>query len=268
MLLCLSINKGFSLENTWNFLESEGFEVLYGTEEEQGLFLYVKANSMEEIPAIDGLRDCSPYVVPPIDWEAQWEAHGLDFRDGMVHVSLEKYGKSGLPLTLKPGPGFGDLSHPTTHIVLDLMAHYLKDENVVDIGCGSGILSLAALAMGSPEVLGIDIDEEAIRHSQENAKLNHMEQKCHFLFPSEFQSAVSKLNIQKPLLIVMNMISSEQRVAWDSLPSLHGAKGKILVSGIRKEEKVSYLNLIKNWKWDLVEEREQEDWLGFCFSKK
>lgn len=259
-MFCLSIHKGMSLEEVWDFLENAGVDVLYGSEEDNGVLIYVNASDVKEIPHFKELKDCVPYTLPAIDWEAQWAAHGLDFRDGMVHLSFEKYAKKGKSLVLKPGPGFGDLSHPTTNIVLEMMTEHLKDELVIDIGCGSGVLSLAACAMGAPEVIGIDIDEAALTHSQENAILNHMEKQCHFAFPSEFY-----LTTKKPVLVVMNMISSEQVVAWESLPSLHDLNSKLLVSGIRVEERADYLHLVKKWKWHLIAEKEQAGWLGFCF---
>ncbi len=86
-------------------------------------------------------------------------------------------------LLLKPGPGFGDLSHPTTSLMLKLMKLNLASMQagaVLDVGSGSGILALAASLLGSGDVAGIDIDREANRHARKNARLNCL---AHVRFP-------------------------------------------------------------------------------------
>ena len=82
-----------------------------------------------------------------------------------------------LPFRLKPGGGFGDLSHPTTRLMLRMLAQIVAKQDVIDIGCGSGILSLAAAALGSPKVYGIDIEQEAVEHSRNNAIFNNLSEK-------------------------------------------------------------------------------------------
>ena len=103
-------------------------------------------------------------------WEKQWELFAPNFKNGKAHIDLTPYGCPEI-LQLYPGPGFGDLSHPTTRIVLELMQPYIQNHAVLDIGCGSGILSLAAAAMGASEVYGYDIDPEAVEHAKKNATL-------------------------------------------------------------------------------------------------
>lgn len=256
----LSFQNKLSLEEAWQELEMAGLELAYGEEEDDKVILYLYLNSLEEISSYTWIESCDKTTLPLIDWESQWALHGLDFHDGAVHVSFEAYGKEAKPIMLKPGPGFGDLSHPTTHLVLCLMARCLHGQSVVDIGSGSGVLSLAAIAMGAPFAYGIDIDPAAIEHASQNASFNQMGAFCHFCLPNEFQP-----DFLKSPLIVMNMISSEQRIAWESLPILHHLPGLRLTSGIRREEREAYMDQIKNWGWTLKEEIEQDGWLGFCF---
>ncbi len=261
MLYCLKIHPDFSLEEAWNLLESLGFSILYSTEDEGSKELYASIPSLESLPAFDWIMACTPHTIPLIDWESQWAAHGHNFHDGYVHVDLTSLRESTPHLHLEPGPGFGDLSHPTTRLVLRMLAKYLKKQTVVDIGCGSGILTLAAAAMGAPTVFGIDIAVEALEHATQNAKLNLLEQQCHFCLPPDF---VWKLNSQ-PIIVMMNMIQSEQQIAWSSLPVLHGQPGLCLTSGILKEEREEYLTLTSSWGWPLHEEMEDSGWLGFIF---
>lgn len=259
-LYCLHVKKQQSLEKAWTELEQERFEVLYGTDEDDKKEIYLYLSPHQKMPAYSWIASCTKTALAPIDWEAQWSAHGLDFHNGAVHVSFETYGRRAEPIALKPGPGFGDLSHPTTRLILQLMGRFLREQPVVDIGCGSGVLTVAALAMGAPFAYGIDIDPAALAHAYQNAQLNHFEASCQFSLPEDF------LYVQDELpLLVMNMISSEQKTAWESLACLHGGFDFILTSGVRREEKDSYLEQTGQWGWALREEIEEGGWLGFCF---
>lgn len=159
-----------------------------------------------------------------IDWKKQWELHAPNFLSGRAHVSLKEYGGPDKTFVMAPGPGFGDLSHPTTRLMLTLMPKHITNP-VIDVGCGSGVLSFAAKLSGAPSVQGIDIDLDAIAHAKENASLNNLD--CTFS---------QTLTLLPPTpLILMNMISSEQKEAWASLPHFPGAM--LIVSGFPIEEK-------------------------------
>lgn len=264
LIYCVYLQPSVSSDEAWSILEQEGIEILFGSEEEGISYLYI---SMDENKA---KQKSWPFIskieqtpLPSIDWESQWQLHGGDFHDGYVHVDLARWSSVNQILRLQPGPGFGDLSHPTTRLVLELMEAYVPEHVVVDIGCGSGVLSVAAIALGASYLYGIDIDPEALVHSKANAVLNEMDQQCTFVLPNQFVWKPSS----KPIVILMNMISSEQTEAWSSLPSLHSAEGICLTSGIRTEEKQNYLRQAESWNWKLLEIKESEDWLAFAFKK-
>lgn len=199
---------------------------------------------------------------PPIDWSAQWSSHGYNFRDGFVHINLHDFGyDKEKMLKLTPGPGFGDLSHPTTKLVLGMLSQYVPEKYVIDIGCGSGVLSLAAAAMNATHVHGIDIEPDAVEHSKANAKVNHLEKITSFSLPSEFKKPKTK-----EIVILMNMIQSEQLVAWNSVKSIHEMPGTALISGILSADKEAYLKQAGMWGWTLVKEYELDEWSGFVFT--
>ena len=172
-----------------------------------------------------------------IDWTAQWEAFAPSYYDGLVHVELAA---NIPPLLLKPGAGFGDLSHPTTRLMLAMMASHAHKTTAIDIGCGSGILSLAAVILGADQAIGIDIDDQALAHARQNAELNHLTSQAHF---------THKLNDlpQGSLLILMNMISSEQQQAWQACSFLHHHPATIITSGIPQAERDHYLAFATQW---------------------
>lgn len=261
---CFHVHPHVPFEVAWEELEEMGIELAYGSEEEPHSMIYGYSENIPCLSTLTSLASYSLAELPSIDWEAQWALHGWNFQEGMAHIQLSDFGFKNYLLKLKPGPGFGDLSHPTTRIVLNLMSKRLGDaELVVDIGCGSGILAIAAAAAGVPLVYGIDIDVQALEHSYVNACLNKLEHQCHFGLPDEFNFPFSKRT-----LVVMNMILSEQKEALHALPSLSSCQAVWITSGIRVEERAAYLTLIDSWNGKCLEEHQEEEWVGFVFEKK
>ncbi|MBB65384.1 MAG: hypothetical protein CMO81_10010 [Waddliaceae bacterium] len=196
-----------------------------------------------------------------VDWESQWSEHAEGYHDGVLEVEVP--GKE-QKLVLYPGPGFGDLSHPTTKLMLAFMFEMnLSDKTVVDIGCGSGILTLGALAKDAEYVWAVDIDHNALEHTDRNCKANpFLATNYSCIDPSSFVSLE-----KESTFILINMIRSEQEQAWSSLPHLHDLSGEVLSSGILKEEREEYLDLAASWGWILQKEKEDNGWLAFLFSR-
>lgn len=263
MLYRLSIDSSHSLEQAWSDLEEARIEILYGSEEEGLVEVFAQFSSPSSLSAFPWVTACEPYTLPPIDWLAQWARHGHNFQEGYVNIDLAAWGRGGSSLRLQPGSGFGDLSHPTTRLMLSMLAQHLHNQIVIDIGCGSGVLTVAAVTMGAPIAYGIDIDPQAIEHSHQNALLNHLEARCTFCAPSNF----TWCSQSEPVLILMNMIRTEQLVAWSSLMPLHDQPAEMLTSGIRSEERLIYLEQMQTWGWSLKDEQEEMGWLAFHFYK-
>ena len=189
-----------------------------------------------------------------IDWHDQWQQHAYGFKDGHAHIHFKELGlKNEGSIVLAPGPGFGDLSHPTTHLVLSMMSPYVCDKEVLDVGSGSGILSLAAARFGAKSVFGIDIDDAAILHATQNASLNNLSKLCTF----------GKKQKKEPAIMLMNMIRSEQKVAYKSLK--HKNFEIACTSGVLAEERELYLKETASWGWKLLDIQEKDGWLGFVF---
>lgn len=191
-----------------------------------------------------------------VDWEQQWTAFAENFYDGKAHIDLSRFGGDSNPLLLSPGPGFGDLSHPTTYLMLQLMHRRIHQRFVIDIGCGSGILTLAALRLGAKSAIGIDIDIPAIEHARQNAKLNKLK--------ALFSSKLPKSYPKKPLFL-MNMIVSEQKQVMRQKVLLNRFHTEWITSGILATQRSEYLETTKKWGWVLVEELQRGEWLGMVF---
>jgi ribosomal protein L11 methyltransferase len=190
-----------------------------------------------------------------VDWAEQWSLFAEGFRDGLAHIDLSRYGA---PRTVRlyPGPGFGDLSHPTTRLMLDMMHTQVSGERILDIGSGSGILSLAALKLGAQSAIGIDIDEEALSHARKNGRLNNLKARfCREAPPS----------LQADHIVLMNMIFSEQKMVE---PLQYNRLAKLwITSGILEEQRDRYLAQTEEWGWEFMSEHRCLGWLGFIFKK-
>lgn len=241
-------------EEAWGELLAHGVEPLYSTETLEGhTQIYGRAPDVTQLLDLKSISCIHQIPDAPIDWESQWATHGMDFRDGHVHVDLKALGcVCDRVLVLEPGPGFGDLSHPTTRLVLRLMESHVLGKKVLDIGTGSGILALAAVATGAAHVYAIDIDEEAVVHAERNRALNGMEENISFELPED-----------RDLICVMNMIWSEQQTALETLSTFDRPGTDWIVSGILESERDPYILYCEERGWMVCQEISEEGWMAF-----
>ncbi len=159
-------------------------------------------------------------------WQQQWQEHAYNFKDGHCCIDQKLVPQLGKQeILMEPGPGFGDLSHPTTRLMVSLMDN-LEGKSVLDVGCGSGVLSLIAAKFGA-KVCGVDIDPKAIAHAKKNAAKNNLE--ITFLH-------IDDLKEQQYDLILLNMIHSEQQQALATLEKNTIKAKEMLVSGLMEAE--------------------------------
>ncbi|MGE5123014.1 MAG: 50S ribosomal protein L11 methyltransferase, partial [Acidobacteriaceae bacterium] len=116
------------------------------------------------------------------NWMEAWKDHYHPIPIGkhllILPAWIEPTNQERMPIRIELGMAFGTGTHPTTQLCLALVEDYIDRTgdkspiNAIDIGCGSGILSIAALKLGAGKALGVDIDLQAIRAAGENARLN------------------------------------------------------------------------------------------------
>ncbi len=126
----------------------------------------------------------APTFTPIADqnWMEAWKQHYKPIPIGkrlmIVPAWLDLPEPNRIPIKIDPGMAFGTGTHPTTQLCLGLMEKFFARADgqphlrVIDIGCGSGILSIAALKLGAQVALGVDIDVESVKNSRENADVN------------------------------------------------------------------------------------------------
>ena len=130
---------------------------------------------------LTGLEEYEPQTVSlrEEDWATSWQKYYQPIPVGKRIYIVPEWmrGKEipdrRVPLYLNPGLTFGTGSHPTTQLCLELLEDVVAEgDKVLDLGCGSGILGIAALGLGASHVIGVDIDPKAVDVAYENAEMN------------------------------------------------------------------------------------------------
>ncbi len=139
-------------------------------------------------------------------------------------------------LILDPGLAFGTGSHPTTQLCLAwLDAHLQQDDIVLDYGCGSGILAIAALKLGASSVVGVDIDPKAVEASIQNAASNHCDPE-NFLFTTAGSDYSISDVVSQADVVVANILANPLVMLAPLLANATGEDGHIVLSGVLQEQ--------------------------------
>ncbi len=161
-------------------------------------------------------------------------------------------------IDLDPGLAFGTGSHPTTALCLDWLANSgCSSDTVLDFGCGSGILSVAALALGAKRVLAVDLDEQALRATHANARKNHVAERLDITRPEALKC--NRNGDRKFDRIVANILSNTLIERATELQNFSHTGTRIALSGILSHQKESVMAAYGPWvEFDPPIER--EDW--------
>ncbi len=180
--------------------------------------------------------------VPDADWVRQTQSQfgpievGQDmlivpsWHPGDLQVAQQQ---GRLTIELDPGLAFGTGSHPTTHLCLQWLARCLSQgARVLDYGCGSGILAIAAAKLGASEVDAVDIDEQAVQSAADNARVNRVQIRAMLpdaVAPGQYDVVVANI-LSNPLKVLAPMLCARVRPA-----------GHLVLSGVleRQAEEVA-----------------------------
>lgn len=177
----------------------------------------------------------------------EWEAYDNDKR---------------IVIKINPGMAFGTGTHESTYMCLELLERYVnKDDEIFDIGCGSGILAIAALKLGAKRALAVDIDDKCIDASHENADLNNLEDKMDIKKGNLLDVVKGRAD-----LIVSNIIAE---IIVDEIKNLknHMDKGGIFItSGIIKERRQMVIDALKENGFEIIDELEKNNWVAIVGS--
>jgi len=138
-------------------------------------------------------------------------------------------------LTLDPGLAFGTGTHPTTALCLEWLAsHDLKDKTVIDYGCGSGILAVAALLLEAKQAHAVDIDPQALTATQDNAQKNRVQTRVLCYLPEQFEPVQCDV-------VLANILAKPLIELAEAISQLVLSGGRLILSGILAEQTESVL---------------------------
>ncbi|MCU7959053.1 MAG: 50S ribosomal protein L11 methyltransferase [gamma proteobacterium symbiont of Bathyaustriella thionipta] len=158
-----------------------------------------------------------------------------------------------ITVMLDPGLAFGTGSHPTTDLCLQwLDEHINAHETVLDYGCGSGILAIAALALGAQQAVAVDYDPQALIATQANALGNGVSDRLHSYSPQDCPA-------QSFDRVVANILAAPLIDLAETLAGYCKTGGRIALSGILTQQADDVMQAYRRW-FDLAEVRQQDDW--------
>lgn len=202
-------------------------------------------------------------TVPEQDWvratQSQFNPIQINQRLWIVPSWHQAPEPDALNIVLDPGLAFGTGSHPTTHLCLSwLTINIHSGESVCDYGCGSGILAIAAKLLGAGEVIGVDIDPQAIIASRQNAQQNQVS--AEFYLPDNAPSLSADI-------VVANILSIPLKVLAPALAGACKQGGKIALSGILAEQAQEVAAIYAQW-FNMAEPVFMENWTLLTGSKR
>ena len=213
------------------------------------------------------------------NWMEAWKQHYKPILIGQRLVILPAWMDSPDPnrvaVRIDPGMAFGTGTHPTTQLCLELMevivgvdSHAERPIRVIDVGCGSGILSIAALKLGARSALGVDIDSGSIQNARENAATNHIGDELVLDVGSVQEILGGKFAFSKAPLVVANILAPVIIRLFDAgLGDLVEENGAIILSGILQEQAQGVIEAGQARGLKLNERRQMGDWVALTMNR-
>lgn len=207
------------------------------------------------------------------NWMAAWKVHYKPIPIGkkllVLPAWLDNTFADRIAVRIDPSMAFGTGTHPTTRLCLEAIEIYLEPgKPVIDIGCGSGILSIATALMGACEVLAVDIDNAAVISTRENATANAVLDKIETGIGSVKEVKSGLFSRRRASLVMANILAPVIVRLFDGgLADLISPDGKIILSGILAEQSESVKAAAEAHGLHQLEKLQLEDWVALVFSR-
>ena len=202
------------------------------------------------------------------DWENSWKDYFDILNIGEKFVIVPTWREyeneeNKYVINIDPGMAFGTGGHETTSLCIKNLEKYVKPhDNIIDVGCGSGILSIAASYLTDGEIKAVDLDKLAVDVSRENFALNNLENRITVEEASLLTKETKKYNI-----IVANILAHIIELMLDDAYKLLEDGGYYITSGIIKDKKDELLEKMLERGFKLVEETSDNEWYSFVVTK-
>jgi ribosomal protein L11 methyltransferase len=209
------------------------------------------------------------------NWMEAWKQHYKPILIGqrllILPAWLESPEPKRIPIKIDPGMAFGTGTHPTTQLCLELMevsTDHCPLTHVIDVGCGSGILSIAALKLGANKVLGVDIDIESVKNSRENADTNGIGEELLLGQGSVTEVLAGQFPFKTAPLVVANILGPILIRLFDAgLADLVESNGEIILSGILDHQAESVIAAGQAKGLKRSDQRQIGDWVAISMKR-
>ena len=204
------------------------------------------------------------------DWKNYWKSQFSNIIIGnnlVISPTWQKYKPKTTEIVIKLDPdiAFGTGYHPTTNMCLQLLESNIKPGmKIIDIGCGSGILSIASIKLDAKEVIGIDIDPNAIKVSKQNSIINSTSEYSEFL-----NGTLTNLNLNLKTfdIIVINISSKIFKELAPYIKKHISINSKIIISGILEENSIDIQKILKTLNFNILSNNPLEGWTTLLAEK-
>lgn len=242
-------------ENVLN-IDSDVVELTAFPEDEE-----MAKNLINLLQSIDNTK--SSYLIKDDeDWANNWKKyyHQVPVGDKLLikpsWEDLEDEFKDRLIVEIDPGMAFGTGTHETTYMCLEALEKYVQDDDVVfDVGCGSGILGIAAAKLGAKEIVAVDLDEKCVETSIENAKLNVVSDKMEVHLGNLLDVVDGTANI-----IVSNIIAEIITGLVFDLREHLVPNGIFIASGIIEEKIPMVVDELERNEFEILDIKKKNGW--------
>ena len=199
------------------------------------------------------------------DWNENWKKyfHATEIGEKLAIVpSWEKYDNKDnrTILQIDPGAAFGTGTHATTSLCLDMLQSYVDDNTeMLDIGCGSGILAVASVLLGAKTAVGVDIDAQSVKTAKENAEINSVTDKTEFIVGDLAEKARGKYSV-----VCANIVADVVIRLLENVKNYMEADAVLIVSGIIDLRENDVLNAAEKQGFTVIEKRYKDNWCAFA----
>ena len=217
----------------------------------------------------EGIRNTiSTAVCKNEDWQNKWKEnyHPIEIgeRLAICPTWITDYNPNGRQiLYMDPGLAFGTGSHDTTRLCLETLEKHIKGrETLLDLGCGSGILALAALKLGAKSAVGVDIDPLAAKTAVENGKVNAFTPPAFSVFCGDMTEQIR----DKFDVVTANIVADVLIIFLKTARQFMKPNGIFIISGIIDTREEDILNSIKENNFTIKERHESKEWRCFVLT--
>jgi ribosomal protein L11 methyltransferase len=212
-----------------------------------------------------------------INWMEAWKQHYRPIPIGrrlmILPAWLELDDAARIPVKIDPGMAFGTGTHPSTQLCLEFLDQLLDPwakplSAFIDIGCGSAILSIAALKLGAESALGVDIDAEALINARENGLSNGLGSELILSVGSVRDVLDGDFPFRTAPLVAANILAPVIiRLLQDGLGDLLSPGGRLILAGILLSQEADVEEACTNAGLTVVMRRQMGDWAALCVSR-